>query len=509
MEKQSAVEKKIYGLFCDNSDLECRTLLLDHKKVYLFFISCLVDKKLIESGVINSLFEREKNIGDNILSSLEKRVVSMAKAERVQTDQQITKAILGGAILLAVEGQTEYLSLQANGESKRSITEPPNESALRGPREGFIENIEVNLGLIRRRLKTTTLAVKRREIGRRTQTKIALVYLSDVADPKVIRQIETRLNKFDIDGVLDSYYIEEMLSPKGEKFFKKIGSSEKPDVVAAKILEGRIAIFVDGSPTILTVPYVYFEDMQSPGDYYDIPLRTTLVRFLRLVGMILSLMLPGLYVALESYQYRALPINFLINLLNAVEDISFPPMLEVLFVIFLFEILSEASVRMPKPLGTALSIIGAVILGDTAVQAGIISSPSIVVVAISGITLYIIPNQSSQASLLRTLFTIVGGIAGFYGLFVGFFMVFSYLASLENYGAPYFAPFAPYVATDQKDGFVKQPIKAMIYRPKSYKTMNSVRQQPFNHHYKTKLQNKSETAKKTLKKGKKNEKTAD
>ena len=243
---------------------------------------------------------------------------------------------------------------------------------------------------------------------------------------------------------------------------------------------------------------MYFEDMQSPGDYYDVPLRTTLVRFLRLIGMILSLMLPGFYVALESYQYRALPINFLINLLNAVEGISFPPMLEVLFVIFLFEILAEASVRMPKPLGTALSIIGAVILGDTAVQAGIISSPSIVVVAISGITLYIIPNQSSQASLLRTLFTVIGGIAGFYGLFIGFFMVFSYLASMENYGAPYFAPFAPYVATDQKDGFVKKPIKNMIYRPKSFKTMNSIRQQPFNKNYRTSLENKSQTARKII-----------
>ena len=290
---------------------------------------------------------------------------------------------------------------------------------------------------------------------------------------------------------MDSYYIEEILSTKGDKFFKKIGSTEKPDVVAAKILEGRVAIFVDGSPTILTVPYMYFEDMQSPGDYYDIPLRTTFVRFLRLFGMILSLMLPGFYVALESYQYRILPINFLINLLNAVEGISFPPMLEVLFVIFLFEILAEASVRMPKPLGTALSIIGAVILGDTAVKAGIISSPSIVVVAISGITLYIIPNQSSQASLLRTLFTIIGGIAGFYGLFVGFFMVFSYLASMDNYGAPYFAPFAPFVATDQKDGFTKKPIKNMVYRPKSYTTMNSVRQQPFDKYYGEKTRNKS------------------
>ncbi|MBQ7466447.1 MAG: spore germination protein [Clostridia bacterium] len=496
MEVQSEVEKKIYGLFCENSDLECRKILVAEKTVYLFFISCLVDKELIVNGVTNALFERQKSIEKDIISSIEESVVSLAKVQKVFDDQEITKAILGGALLLAVDGEKSYLTLQANGESKRSITEPPNESALRGPREGFIENIEINLGLLRRRLKTTTLTVKRKEIGRRTHTKLALVYLCDVADPKIVRQLEQRLDNFDIDGVMDSYYIEEILSPKGDKFFKKIGSTEKPDVVAAKILEGRVAIFVDGSPTILTVPYMYFEDMQSPGDYYDIPLRTTFVRFLRLFGMILSLMLPGLYVALESYQYRVLPINFLINLLNAVEGISFPPMLEVLFVIFLFEILAEASVRMPKPLGTALSIIGAVILGDTAVKAGIISSPSIVVVAISGITLYIIPNQSSQASLLRTLFTIVGGIAGFYGLFVGFFMVFSYLASMENYGAPYFAPFAPYIATDQKDGFTKKPIKAMIYRPKSYKTMNSVRQQPFDKTYKTKVQNKSLVARK-------------
>ena len=221
--------------------------------------------------------------------------------------------------------------------------------------------------------------------------------------------------------------------------------------------------------------------MQSPSDYYDISFKSTIVRFIRLIGLMCGILLPGLYVALQSYHYRILPINFLITLLSSIEGISFPPVIEILFVLFLFDILNEASVRMPKQLGMALSIIGALILGDTAVQAGIITPPSIVVVAISGITLYIIPNQVSQASILRTAFTIVGGFSGLYGIFIGFITLASYLVSIETFGSAYMAPYAPSVASDKKDVFLKSGLtpvepdleQIMIYIERSKKENES------------------------------------
>ena len=301
----------------------------------------------------------------------------------------------------------------------------------------------------------------------KTQTSINIIYMPSITDIKIVQAVKDKIEKIEIDGILDSFYISQFLQRGQDKFFKRVGTTEKPDIAVSKILEGRVLILVDGSPIALTVPFILFEDMQSVEDYYDIPAKATLSRFIRFFGVFISILLPGLYVALESYHYKVLPINFLINLLGSLENLSLPPMLEILFVIFLFDILNEASVRMPKQLGMALSIIGALVLGDTAVQAGIISSPSIVVVAISGITLYIIPDQVPETSILRSIFTVVGGIAGFYGLLCTSVILAVYLISVSSFGSPYLAPYAPSVIQDKKDGIVKKPITEMITRPYS------------------------------------------
>lgn len=488
-----SVKEKILGLFNDNSGVECQQYLIAGKKAYFFFVSCLINKELLTTSVFSAI--RDADIKpEKIIFQLENNVLRSSKVKKFDDQNMAISEILNGSVVISVEGEKELLSVPVVGTGKRSIAEPPSEAVLRGPREGFIEDIETNLGLIRKRLKSPDLSVKEHVVGKRTQTKVKIVFLEDIANLRVVSEIEKRIDKIDIDGVIDSFYIQELLIESGEKFFKRIGTSEKPDVICAKVLEGRVAILVDGSPIVLTAPFLYFEDLQAPGDYYDIPARSTIVRFLRLIGLILAVTLPGIYVALQSYQYRVLPINFLISLLNSIEGLSFQPIIEILFVLFLFEILGEASVRMPKQLGMALSIIGALILGNTAVQAGIITPPSIVVVAISGITIYIIPDQASELSVIRTIMTLLGGISGFYGLFLGFFVLVTYLVSIENFGAPYFAPYAPNVATDRKDGFIKKPLKSMIYRPKSFKTFDSIRQQPFS--YKIEHNKKAKVVKK-------------
>lgn len=490
-------KQKFLQMFNENADISVREVEVNRQNILLFFIDCLINKELFTNGLMFFLeaFKKQQFEQEQLMEKLEKELLKLSSVKRIQTKQDIYKEIFNGSVIVTDKSSQEYLALNLAGFQNRAISEPPTASVVRGPREGFIEDLEINLSMLRRRLKTPSLAIKRKQIGKRTQTKIALVYLNDVLDPNIIKDVEAKLKKIDIDGVLDSYYIEELLCSPGDMFFKKIGNSEKPDVICSKILEGRLAIIVDGSPIVLTLPYILFEDMQSPSDYYDISFKSTIVRFIRLIGLMCGILLPGLYVALQSYHYRILPINFLITLLSSIEGISFPPVIEILFVLFLFDILNEASVRMPKQLGMALSIIGALILGDTAVQAGIITPPSIVVVAISGITLYIIPNQVSQASILRTAFTIVGGFSGLYGIFIGFITLASYLVSIETFGSAYMAPYAPSVASDKKDGFVKRPLNKMIYRPKSFKTLNSVRYQPQNKQVKVKNLNKSKLLK--------------
>lgn len=485
-----SVKDKILKLFNKDADIKTREFLISNSKIYLFYIDCLIDNELVSNGILSAIKDAKIEKSTDIIKTLNEKIICTSTVKIIEKEDEIREEIFNGSVVIATDKEQKYLSVSSAGYSKRSIAEPPTSSVVRGPREGFIEDLNTNISLLRRRLKTPSLAIKRLKVGKRTNSDIALMYLNGVVSNKTINKLEKTISNIDIDGIIDSYYLEEMLEESDEKFFKKLGNSEKPDVVASRILEGRVAIIVDGSPIVLTAPFILFEDLQSPGDYYDIPARSTFVRVIRLVGLLLAILLPGFYVALQSYHYRVLPINFLISLLSSIEGISFPPILEILFVLFLFEILGEASVRMPKQLGMALSIIGALVLGDTAVQAGIITPPSIVVVAISGITLYIIPNQSSEASLLRTLFTVIGGFAGFYGLILGIIILSTYLVSIQSYGAPYMAPFAPSVATDQKDGFIKKSLSQMIYRPKSFHTLDSVRQQPKNKQVKVKQENK-------------------
>jgi len=468
-------ENEILSLFNENAEIIERVFIINNKTIKLYFIDCLINKELFSLGVVPALKSLEQLEEKNFCNVLEKKLLGVASVKRTSDFNMIKEEIFNGSVVISIENEKEKLIVGLTQFSKRSIAEPPSASVVRGPREGFIEEIETNISMIRRRLKTPSLALKRLKVGKRTSTKICLLYLTDVVDKNLVSLLEKRISKINVDGIIDSYYLEELLANGDEKFFKKLGNTEKPDVVTARVLEGRVAIIVDGSPIVLTAPFLLFEDMQSPGDYYDIPARASFVRFVRLVGLLFAILLPGMYVALQSYHYRVLPISFLITLLSSIEGISFPPILEILFVLFLFEILNEASVRMPKQLGMAMSIIGALVLGDTAVQAGIITPPSIVVVAISGITLYIIPNQASEASLLRTLFTIIGGIAGFYGIFLGFLLLISYLVSINSNGAPYMAPYAPSVNDDKKDGFIKKPLSKMVYRPKSFNNCNSVR----------------------------------
>ena len=258
--------------------------------------------------------------------------------------------------------------------------------------------------------------------------------------------------------------------------FKQIGNTEKPDIAVSKLLEGRVVILVDGSPIVLTVPYIFLEDLQSGDDYYGHSAHATFIRILRVLGIIIAIALPGVYVALQSFHYGILPIDFLISIQTSIEGLSYPPLIEILVVLFLFEILNEASIRMPKYSGMALSIVGALVLGDTAVKAGLISPPAVIMVAISGITMFTVPSQIYNASILRFLFTIIGGVTGFYGLLTAFMFIVSYLITLDAFGAPFFAPYAPNIEADKKDGLIKSRLAKFNTRPQSIPNINKVRQ---------------------------------
>ena len=387
-----------------------------------------------------------------------------------------TNKLLNGDIILCIDGDERYAVINARSYTTRGITEPPTETVMRGPREGFIEDLKTNLSLLERRLKTPDFAIERLEIGRKTKTNVALCYLKSVAAPHVVKKIKQRLQKIDIDGIVDSNYLLPYLEEKPYSLFTQAGISEKPDVVAAKLLEGRVALVVDGSPMVVTLPFVLIEEFQSGEDYYQRSMYSTFIRVLRYLGLILATLLPGAYVALQNFHYTLIPVRFMITLMTAIKGLPLSPMAETLFVLVLFEIIREASVRMPRAVGMAMSIVGALVLGETAVNAGIISSPAVMATALSSIALFTVPNLIGPMSVLRLIYTLVGGLCGLFGLTIAVLFTLHYISALNAYDAPYLAPFSPIVYSDFKDAVDRAPLMQMKKRPQSIPNINETRQ---------------------------------
>lgn len=407
-----------------------------------------------------------------------KEVLTAAEVKIADTPEEAAATITDGDAALFIEGFRPIV-VNARKYDKRAVAEPPSETVTRGPREGFIEELKTNLSLIARRLRTEKLTVERLKTGRYSGTNVAVVYLDGVADPKIVQKITERIRALDTDGVEDSFYIQSVLEEHPYSIFSQIGMTEKPDIAVAKLLEGRVAVVVDGSPTVLTVPYILPEDFQASEDYYERHTLASFLRILRYTAVVLAILLPGFYVAVQVYHYDMIPLKFLVTLMNAVAGLPLTPLSETLFVIMLFEIIREAGVRMPRAVGMALSIVGALVLGDTAVKAGLISSPSVMVVALSSIALYTVPKLVGTTSILRLLMTLAGGLGGMYGLVVSTVFLLMYLAGLDSYGAPYLAPFAPLVRSDLKDALIRKPLGVLDTRPQSYPNVNRIRRKPW------------------------------
>ncbi len=459
--------KEIRQKLHESGDLLNRSVQFFGTQITLVFVADLVDDQLLSDSVVHPMCRYSGEIGQDVVAELKNKVLAdCSLSSAYELDEAITKLLQGNCLLL-VDGAEEILAANVEKIVVRAVAEPPTSVVIKGPREGFNESIKYNLNLIRRRVKSDDLVVNTLEIGKLTKTQVAVVYFNSVADKKVVKHILKRLEDIEIDGVIDSHYLVSFLQKNPKSLFKQVGDTEKPDILVGKMLEGRVGILVDGSPIALTLPFILIEDLQNSDDYYSQPIRVTFVRILRFVGVILAVLLPGMYVALEKFHYKILPLEFLVTIMNTTQGIPFSPFMEVLFIVLLFEILYEANLSMPQYFGMAMSIVGALILGETAVNAGLVSPPAVMIVALSGITFYIVPSQAAQFSMLRLLVLIIGASLGLYGVIVFCVLIVAYLSSFDSYNSAYLAPTAPYIASDQKDMFKRTTIKEMIKRPKS------------------------------------------
>ena len=495
----------------NSSDLVEKLIMVSDLKLTVMYLKNMTDREMVDNYIVRPLMENTGDISDfkqkinkNKENSLVEdntgglshkvqkkvkenfplgsfseylctKVITFSECEYVSEQGAIIDNILRGNVILFIEEGVECISFSATKYQERGVTEPPTSVVINGPRAGFVEGINVNISLIRRRVCSSDLRFDELSIGRYTKTRVVIGYINSIVDDDVVKSITKKLSNIDIDGIIDSDYLVDYLSKSKYSFLKLVGKTEKPDVAVAKMLEGRVLILVDGSPICLTLPFLFIEDLQASDDYYQKNYRVTLLRYLRLFGIVLAILLPSIYVATESFHYKLLPTKFLVTIINSSQGLPLTPFLEVIFVIALFEILYESSIRMPKYMGMALSIVGALILGDTAVKAGLVSSPSVMIIALSGITIYTVPDQAGQLSLLRLFFVFLAGTLGIFGITIGILILIIYSCGIDSFGSPYFAPVAPEVKNDLKDGFVKVVTSDMDTRPESLNVKNKVK----------------------------------
>ncbi len=460
--------KQIKTKLHNSSDLKSRTVQFFGISLSICYIADITDNQLLNDTVMHPLCtELGKNKSNVNLKFIKENVLTNGEVEETDSVSYAVERLLSGRALVMLTGADKILCCDVEKITVRAVTEPPTSVVIKGPREGFTESIKYNLALIRRRVKTDDLVVKMMQVGELTKTQVSLVYFNSVADKTIVKKIEKRIKSIKIDGVLDSHYLVSYLQKNPKSLFKQVGDVEKPDILVGKMLEGRVGILVDGSPIALTLPFILIEDLQNSDDYYSQPIRVSFIRILRLVGVVLAVLLPGVYVALERFHYKILPTEFLVTIMNTTQGIPFSPFAEVLFVVLLFEILYEANLRMPQYFGMAMSIVGALILGETAINAGLVSPPTVMIVALSGIIFYIVPSQAAQFSILRLMAIVVGAALGLYGILLFCTFILSYLSSFDSYQSAYLAPTAPFIKDDQKDAYMRKSIKEMIKRPKA------------------------------------------
>ena len=466
--------------FNNSSDIIIKKFNMAGIMVATVYLKGLTDVLLLTDFVIRPMQQVENLPKNNPINHVLNNVIMFPEIASEQNFDEVVKQISKGKVILFFNNKNTAYLLELDKYKERSLTEPPTSAVLKGPREGFNENLKTNISAIRKILATSTIQTEMLMVGRYTKTQVCVMYLNKIASKSVVKKIVNKIKQIDIDGIIDSYYIAEFLAPRKQSMFKQIGNAEKPDIIAAKILEGRVAILVDGSPIVLTVPFVLIEDFQASDDYYSNSAHASFVRIIRVISFLVTILLPGMYIAIQLFHYKALPLKFLITMLNSTQGLPLSPFAEILFVLVLFEILYEASLRMPEYLGIALSVVGALILGDTAVKAGIISPPAVMIVALSGITLYTIPDQAQQLSILRFMFTMAGGLIGFYGLVLLSIFFVIYLNDFDSYGTSYLSPIAPRLTIDQKDSIFKKPLTQQKTRPKTIPNINNRRQKWIN-----------------------------
>lgn len=445
--------------------------------IYGVYIDGMVNREIIENFFLSNIIDY-KNLGNQISQGtmsptclILQHFSSTFDIKEVENMDDMVKAVLSGDTAVFVENSKKGIVIATRGWPVRGISAPETEAVVRGPRDGFVETIRFNTVLIRRRIRDTKLKVEMVSMGTRSRTDIAIMYMDDIVKPNLVEEVKTRLDKYVIDGIFDSGYVEQLIEDSWKSPFPQTQATERPDKVASSLLEGKVALVVDTSPFVIIVPTTLNTFFQASEDYYQRWEIMSFTRILRYVVSFLSFALPGLYLAILNFHPSMLPTSIAVSIAASREGIAFLSVLEIIIMETAFELLREAGIRLPGPVGHAVGLVGGIIIGQAAVDAKLISPMIVIIVALTAIATFAIPdyNLTSAFRLIRYAFIAICALFGLYGFLIGILLLLAHLSSLESFGTPYLSPYTANETEDNsdfRDTIIRFPIFLQNRRPR-------------------------------------------
>ena len=461
-------------IYKDCSDIKMREMMLGRKKnvrCFLAYIEVAVSNILMETTALGRLLSYlEQAPGEEIVEILDKNALGIADVTPFETMEEAAQGMLTGDAILFVDGYPKALKISDKGYPNMGVTEADSEKVIRGSNEGFADSIKVNTALIRKRVRSTKVKVKEMRPGVRSHTNVNLVYMEDLAYPEIIAEVEKRLNRYEIDGVLDSGVIEQLAEEKWYSPFPQFQTTQRPDRAAMAILEGRVVVLSDNSPVALILPTDYNSFIKTSDDYYNRWEVATFGRLLRYIASFFAMTFPGLYLAVTNFHTQVLPTTLLLSFQAARQGVPFPAVFEVLLMEISFELLREAGVRLPGAMGNTIGIVGGLIIGQAAVEANLVSPIVVIIVAFTALCSFAIPNEEFAFSfrILKFVFIAVCAWLGYFGFLISLLMVLIHLSHLTSFGIPYLMPFVGPELTgyeDQRDFLWRFPLRRITQRP--------------------------------------------
>ncbi|WMJ78038.1 MULTISPECIES: spore germination protein [unclassified Sedimentibacter] len=471
-------EKELKKIFKDANDIIFRKIDAGQNKktkMLLVYIDGMTTKEAISEFAVQMLMK------DMDLQSLEKSDselqnaiantnIAVTEIQALQTIQECIDKVLSGETVLLIDGCSKGIMLSSRGWPMRGVQEPSAETLIRGARDGFNETMKVNITLIRRRIRDPKLKVKYMQVGSRSKTDIAIIYIEDIVNKTVLETVEKRIKNIDIEAVLESSYIEEMIEDDIYSPFPQIENTERPDAAASAILEGRVVITVDNTPSVLIAPAIFVSFMQSSEDYYERWMPSCVTRMIRYLALPIVMLLPALYVAVTQFHPNLLPTQLALYVAASRANVPFPPYFEALLMELVMELVREASLRITSPVGSTIGLVGGIVIGQASVAAGLITPLAVIIVALTAISAFAIPsyNFSTSLRMIRFGFIVLASIFGLFGISLGLCLLIIHLCTLKSCGVPYMTPLASFVDNrkDLRDTIIRPRIKKMVHKPK-------------------------------------------